>query len=147
MSHSQRPKPTIATVMTPFPQSVTPATTIADAQALMDENGFRHLPVIRDREVVGLLSSRDLDVVRLLSALEKGGSDEPTYVKELCNGPVFVVDLHAPLAATMRAMAEKQFGSAVVQREGNLAGIITTVDICRAFADYLEPPADDDQVA
>ncbi len=147
MSSSQRPKPTIATVMTPFPQSVTPETTIADAQALMDENGFRHLPVVRDREVVGLLSSRDLDVARLLSALERDDEDGPALVRELCNRPVLVVDLHAPLAATMRAMAEKQFGSAVVQREGNLAGIITTVDICRAFAALLDPPTDDNQAA
>ncbi len=35
-------------------------------------------------------------------------------------------------------------GSVLVTRKGKLAGIITTVDICRAFADLIrtQPPPD-----
>lgn len=137
----------IATLMTPFPHSVTPETTVAEAQMIMSEGGFRHLPVLRNHEVVGLLSARDLDVARLLVALEAKGEDEPTRVGALCARPVFSVDLHASLGETLRTMAKEQFGSAVVTREGRLAGIITSVDVCRALADFVDPPTDDDHAA
>lgn len=40
--------------------SVTPEQTVAQCMALMDEKGFRHLPVVEGEKVVGVLSIRDL---------------------------------------------------------------------------------------
>jgi CBS domain-containing protein len=50
----------------------------------------------------------------------------------------YIVDLATPLGAVLRHMAEHRIGSAVVTRRGKLAGVFTTNDACRAFADYLE---------
>jgi CBS domain-containing protein len=46
--------------MTPDPQAVTPAQTVQEAAQLMLLNGFRHLPVVEGRKVVGVVSLRDL---------------------------------------------------------------------------------------
>jgi len=48
----------LAEVMTPTPQTVSPQTPFGHALVLMQENGFRHLPVIRDGKPVGIVSSR-----------------------------------------------------------------------------------------
>jgi CBS domain-containing protein len=40
--------------------TIGPETTRAEAAAIMQERGFRHLPVVADGRVVGVLSIRDL---------------------------------------------------------------------------------------
>ncbi len=50
----------------------------------------------------------------------------------------YIVDLATPLAAVLRHMATHRIGSAIVTRRGKLAGVLTTNDACRVFADYLD---------
>jgi CBS domain-containing protein len=47
-------------IMTGRVVTVTPAQTVADCMAVMTEKHFRHLPVIEDGRVVGVLSIGDL---------------------------------------------------------------------------------------
>jgi CBS domain-containing protein len=46
--------------MTPDPQSASPDTPAEDAAQIMLLNGFRHLPVVDGRTVLGVVSLRDL---------------------------------------------------------------------------------------
>jgi len=46
-------------VMTPNPICVPPETPVSDAVVLMLERGFRHLPLVAGRKVVGVFSVRD----------------------------------------------------------------------------------------
>ena len=45
-------------VMTPQPRTVTPEETFGHALLMMHEGGFRHLPVVKNGEPVGIVSSR-----------------------------------------------------------------------------------------
>ena len=56
---------TVAAWMTPDPQSATPDTSVAEATQIMLLNGFRHLPVVEDRTVCGVVSLRDLFATRI----------------------------------------------------------------------------------
>jgi CBS domain-containing protein len=51
--------------MTKDPEQASPGTTIEDALQLMLLHGFRHLPVLEDREVRGVVSLRDLAAARI----------------------------------------------------------------------------------
>jgi CBS domain-containing protein len=51
--------------MTPDPQSASPDTTAEDAAQLMLLHGFRHLPVVEGRRVLGVVSLRELFGVRI----------------------------------------------------------------------------------
>jgi CBS domain-containing protein len=55
----------VAQWMTPDPQSATPDTTVAEAAQIMLLNGFRHLPVVEGRRVLGVVSLRDLFAARI----------------------------------------------------------------------------------
>jgi CBS domain-containing protein len=55
----------VAQWMTRHPQTVEPQDTTHHAGALMIHGGFRHLPVVVDRQVVGIVSIRDLMKVAL----------------------------------------------------------------------------------
>ena len=48
----------VATVMTCAPLTVDPDTPFGYALVVMQENGFRHLPVVQDGKPVGIVSSR-----------------------------------------------------------------------------------------
>jgi CBS domain-containing protein len=46
--------------MTPAPQTLTPEDSIAFALNRMDVNDFRHIPIERDEQIVGIISVRDV---------------------------------------------------------------------------------------
>ncbi len=50
----------IGEVMTPNPDTVTPDATALDTLIRMQTKGYRHLPVVDDGELVGIVSVRDL---------------------------------------------------------------------------------------
>jgi CBS domain-containing protein len=49
----------------------------------------------------------------------------------------YIVDLETPLDEVLDHMAANQIGSAIVTRQGKLAGVFTTTDACRSFAEFL----------
>ena len=49
----------LADVMTPAPQTVDPDKSFGYALLLMYENGFRHLPVIENGKLIGIVSARN----------------------------------------------------------------------------------------
>ncbi|HEV8565415.1 MAG TPA: CBS domain-containing protein [Actinomycetota bacterium] len=53
---------TVAQWMTKDPLTVDPGTSIADARDTMLDRGFRHLPVVEETRVLGVVSLRDLTV-------------------------------------------------------------------------------------
>jgi CBS domain-containing protein len=46
-------------VMTPDPQTLPPGSTAIEALRLMRDGGFRHVPVVKDQVVVGVISRGD----------------------------------------------------------------------------------------
>ena len=49
----------LAEVMTADPQTVDPGKTFGSALLMMYENGFRHVPVVEEGKVIGIVSSRN----------------------------------------------------------------------------------------
>ena len=58
--------------MTKDPEQASPDTTVEDALQLMLLHGFRHLPVLEDREVRGVVSLRDLAASRIIRPASRG---------------------------------------------------------------------------
>lgn len=48
----------LADVMTRAPRTVVPTTPFGEALVVMQENGFRHLPVVEDGRPLGMISAR-----------------------------------------------------------------------------------------
>ena len=137
--------PNLKTAMTPFPYSVAPDASLEEARALMEEHEVRHLPVVIEHRVVGILTPTDLTTAQL----EKPDAERLT-VEDCYEREVYVVELDEPLEHVLLTMAERHIGSAIVTRHGRLAGVFTTVDACRSFGDYLSenyPHGDGDDAA
>jgi CBS domain-containing protein len=50
---------TVQAVMTPSPLALDPGRTYGHALLLMQENGFRHVPVVENGQPIGIVSSRN----------------------------------------------------------------------------------------
>ena len=128
--------PSLTTAMTPFPYAVALDATLAEAGRLITAHDIHHLPVTDEHGIVGILSSQDLMAVGKGKRKQHG-----LRVKDVCVTDVYVVDLNQPIANVVLTMAERHIGSAIVTRQGKLAGIFTWVDACRCFGEYLQAKA------
>jgi CBS domain-containing protein len=50
----------LSAVMTEQPMTVEPGASLVEGLSIMSENGFRHLPVLAEDRVLGVLSCRDI---------------------------------------------------------------------------------------
>lgn len=119
---------------------------LGTAEALLTEHRFRHLPVVRDGKVVGLLSQRDL-----LRARQTSGIEAPMWVAEAMTRDVKTVRPDTSLREALKTLREGKLGCLVVtDGPGTLLGIITEGDAVRlgealtAEADLLEEAAEYD---
>ncbi len=137
--------PSLATVMTPFPYAVSLEAPIDEAERLIASHDVHHLPVKDKHDIVGIVTSRDL-----INAGSGKRRPRKLLVEDVCVKDVYVVDFREPLANVVSTMAERHIGSAIVTRQGRLAGVFTWVDACRCLGTLLRasvPPLGGDDAA
>ena len=127
--------PTVKRVMTAFPFSIRPGAPLPQAIDFMRSHSIRHLPVMEDDEIIGMLSDRDIKLV-LGPDFAYPDPDKLT-AGDVMQSKCYVVDLNERLDNVLSYMAEHHIGCAAVTRHGKLAGMFTTSDACSSFADYL----------
>lgn len=124
-------------LMTKNPVSVAPDAPVAQVFRLQVEMSIRHVPVVDDGELLGMVSDRDL---RDLSVDELAAMDNMdalrarlnTPVSELMSGDVLKVYPDDNVSGAIELMLEHRVGALpVVSAEGQLVGIVSTVDVLR----------------
>jgi acetoin utilization protein AcuB len=131
--------PPIKAVMTPFPYWIDGEASVERARLMMAERSIRHLPVMRGGRLVSVLTERE---VQLASG--------ETKVRDVCRMGAYVVGLSEPLDRVVLHMAEHHVGSALVVKDGKLAGIFTLTDACLCLGRLLRtlfPAGGDDAAA
>lgn len=117
--------------MSPFPHTVGADQTLAVAKSLMQEHNIRHLPVRSFGEIVGVLTERD---IHFSVAIEKKTAEQLKVESAYTREP-FIVAPDTPLDVVALKMAHEHIGCAIVVDKGELVGIFTTVDACRALGE------------
>ena len=125
--------PRIKKYMTTDVQTIGDEQPMSVAHEMMRARQIRHLPVLHQGKLIGVVSDRDL---RLVEALQNTAPDE-IAVSEAMTSDVYTVGPDAALDEVVSSMAQTKRGSAVVVDHGHVVGIFTTVDACSAFADLL----------
>ena len=131
-----KPMPHIVALMTPFPNMIEASQTVHDARVLMATQAIRHLPVVSEGRLVGLLTDRDLKLALAVSGAPD--AEETLHVGDVCNLEAYIVEYDTPIDIVVRHMTEERLGSAMVTRNGRLVGILTTTDVCRHYAELLK---------
>jgi acetoin utilization protein AcuB len=130
--------PSVSHYMTAQPWTIDRKSTVREAHDLMKEHGIRHLPVVDDGELVGVVSERDLQMIESLADVLIA-----VPVERVMRVRPFVVTSDAPLDEVAGIMATGKYGSAIILGRDGIEGIFTTVDACRALSDVLIRSADE----
>jgi acetoin utilization protein AcuB len=126
--------PTIESVMTPLVYAVDIDEAVDIAEELMMEHGIRHLAVTDSDSLVGIVSDRDIACTP--NAAELSIRSKIT-VREICSLDVYSAEVDEGLDGILLTMSERHLGATLVTRNGKMAGIFTTTDACRCYAESL----------
>lgn len=127
---------TAADAMTEPAVTVEPTDSLIEAARLMVDHQVRHLPVVDDGTVIGMLSDRDIrtvagDPVRFADAPEI----DDLNVRDAMTTTALTVRGDRPLTEVANALADERIGALpVVDPGGKLIGIVSYVDALRALA-------------
>ena len=131
--------------MTPDPLTVTPQASIAEAWDVMRELAVRHVPVVEDGVLVGMLSDRDLARVNIARVLKVEGADAlreelETPIVEVITSDVIFVEPETEVGEVISLLLEHRIGALPVGEPGTreVLGIISYVDVLRALQDLVE---------
>ena len=117
--------------------------TVLDALHLMREHKIRRLPVLRRGKLVGIITEKDikefspsrastLDIYEMHNVLAK------TEVKEAMTKDVITVSPDDPIERAALILRDMRFGGLpVVEKNGDLVGIITAVDVFDVFVEAM----------
>ena len=116
---------------------VRPDTTLAEAVRLLQRRGIRHLPVLDEGRLVGIISDRDLKAA-MLSAGKSGGAESEVVPDQLTAADVMqraVVTIAPmfPVEEAARLMVTKKISALPVTEALRLVGIVTETDVLELF--------------
>ncbi len=132
----------VLNIMTTKPVSVEPSNTVLQAEEIMREENIRQLPVIKDKELIGIITDRDIrsclgsDSFNALEEQEKARITEVAAV--MSTKPVVLSPDDDLRDAVELLIEEKVGGIPVVDKEEGLVGIVTYVDALRCFLERLD---------
>lgn len=124
---------TIRPFMTPAPHTISTRQTLAEAHQAMRDRGVRHLPVVEEGKLVGVVSQRDLYLLETLRGVDVGRE----LVEEAMSDEPYVVAPDCSLEEVAEAMANRKHGSALVVENAMVVGIFTSTDALRALVALL----------
>jgi acetoin utilization protein AcuB len=128
--------------MTRAPLTVTATETIGEADDLMSQNKIRQLPVVKGKELVGIITDRDLLSFlsgSLLASPEQRELALKTRVREIMTSDPITVGPDDDLEEAVELLIEEKVGGIpVVDETEGLVGIVTYVDVLRCFLNWLQ---------
>ena len=112
--------------------TVSPHSTMAEFSEMLRANRISGTPVVEDGRMIGIVSIEDL--IKALAAGELGA----TVGEKMTSNPITLY-ADEPLVHAVSKFSRLRFGRfPVINREGDLAGIVTQGDIVRAMLKRLE---------
>ena len=120
--------------------SLKPKDGIRTARRIMREKAVRHLPIVDNEKVVGIVSDRDvrkaLGQLEVECQIDRHCATMPGARPQLCDlmsRQVATVRLSTPLAEAADRMVSRRIGALPVTEDDRLVGIVTETDLLRAI--------------
>jgi acetoin utilization protein AcuB len=120
--------------------TVAPDSGVSEAVALMKEKKIKHIPVVKDERLKGIISDRDIkefspSKATALDMYELHYLLATTKVKDIMKTKVFTTTPNTPVEEAAMNMYDNSVGSLPVIEGGKVVGIISDRDIFRVLVD------------
>lgn len=130
----------VSSIMTKKLITITPKDSLYDAERLFNKHHIRHIPVVENGQLVGMLSHSDLLRISFSDLDENDDSVVPiiydmyTIPQVMTKVPVFVEE-NDTIKEAAEILSKHSFHSLPVLDKGKLVGIITTTDLINYLLD------------
>ena len=123
-------------IMMGSPVTLKPDDTLDLANNVISLGRIRHIPVVDDGRLVGMLTERDLigtaaSHIFGLKQKNKSALLKSVLIKEVMKKRVVTATPETPIKEIAHLMAEKKIGCVPIVSAGTLTGLVTTTDILR----------------
>ena len=129
-------------VMSKDPLTVSPSDTVGQAEELMDENHYRQLPVVENKQLIGIVTDRDIRSFLAQSSLLKPEERDRALrakVTDIMTAKPLTLSPEDDLREAVELLIEEKIGGIpVVEGADGLLGIVTYVDVLRCFLNRLD---------
>ncbi|HET6367359.1 MAG TPA: CBS domain-containing protein [Pseudomonadales bacterium] len=134
----------VCDLMTPNPLTVSPAMPVLEARDVMAKHRFRHLLVVENGGLAGVLTDRDIRLslpsqATSLSVWELNHLIARLTVGTVMTKAVIMVEPTREAAEAARLMLDHKIGCLAVTDGSRVVGILTESDILRAFVLLSDP--------
>jgi acetoin utilization protein AcuB len=140
-------QPTVRDFMTADPTTLGPEDPLLQAVLTVRSLSIRHIPIVKDGELVGLITDRDLGRASP-SILGRTTPEEYNLVfqqntiqRVMVKNPT-TINADALLGDAVRLMQENKWGCIPVVDDGKLVGILSITDVLRYTLTTLETSGD-----
>lgn len=130
----------VSEIMMGSPVTLKPDDTLQLASELISLGRLRHIPIVAEGKLLGIVSDRDLmgraaDLIFNLKSQSRSALLKTIPIKEVMQRRVITVEPDTPIREAAHLMGEKKIGCLPVLSEGSLVGLVTTTDILRYVED------------
>ncbi len=124
----------VSDIMTNCPYKVEASMTIEKAFETMQLYKIRHLPVIEQNDLIGLVTLADLKLAQVICTTMEFCPN----LGELCHQEPVIVSEDLDLPSLAARMAEEHLDSVLVENNsGELVGIVTNIDLYKTLQRVL----------
>jgi acetoin utilization protein AcuB len=139
----------IEAIMSSSVLSIESTATVREAIRLIEDSEIRHLPIVDDGRLVGIVSDRDLREYRIplmleierLGEADRARADEllDTAISGVMSSDIVSVDSGETIESVIDAMLEYKIGAVPVidRHTEELVGIVSYVDVLRYARELL----------
>jgi len=120
--------------------------TLLDATMIFVRSTLRHLPVLRDKQLVGVVTQRDVkqyapSILSGISADEYNQLMESTPISRIMSRDPATVTPDQSMYEAVKILTARRIGCLPVVENSELKGILTTTDMLKLLSRLLEGQA------
>ncbi|MDZ7703246.1 MAG: CBS and ACT domain-containing protein [Trueperaceae bacterium] len=121
-------------IMTERVIAIDPTMPIGDVYALMEQRNIRHFPIVRNDDLIGIVSDRDIRSVGSELPSSKQGVTLQDPVERIMSAPPITTYAADPVEESAHILRERKIGAMpVVDEQDRLIGIVTGIDFLEAL--------------
>lgn len=115
---------------------------IEDARAIFEENEIKHIPVVNNKEIVGMISYSDILKISYAELSEDDKDVEVSVfdwftIEQVMTKDLYLVAPHTSIKEVAAIFAKHEFHSLPIVEDDELVGIVTTTDLMQYLAEEL----------
>jgi predicted transcriptional regulator len=137
-------KVSVATIMTKNVIKLNANDDLTKAEMLFKKHKVRHLPVVENDNIIGMLSYTDLQRISFVDAIDDDENevDSTVYnmfsIEQVMTKKLEIINSETTIKQAAEILSKKEFHALPVVNQGVWVGILTTTDLIKYLVSQFE---------